>query len=85
MTRGSEVHHIVDVVLSKKPVHQFAVANVAPYKEAATLVDVGFNGAEVAGVGEQVEHNDAEVFIPVLLIEQTLDVVGTDESGGSCY
>ena len=79
---GSEVDDVVELVAGKEVVHQGAVADVSADKDAAVVVDVGSDGAEVACIGQRVEHDDADVFV---YAQQVLDVVGADESGGAGY
>jgi len=80
MALGGEVHHDVDVVFLEKFVGQRAVADVAFHEEAALLVDVGGNGAKVAGVGERVEHHDAHI---VVVLQQIFHVVCANEAGAA--
>ena len=83
MALGGKVHHIVDVVPGKEAVGQFAVAYVPLHEQAAAVVDVVLDGAEIAGVGECVENDHLDVFVPVFLVKQVFDVVGTDETCGT--
>ena len=82
---GGEVHHVVHVVLGKDAVHQLAVADITLDEHAALAVDVVLDGAQVAGVGQSVEHNHPDVLVLVLLVEQILYEIGADKAGGTCY
>ena len=84
MTLGGEVDHIVDVILAEQSVGQLAVAHIAFDEDAALAVDVVFDGTEVAGIGQGIEHDDADVFLLVFLVQQKLDKVGSDEACCSC-
>ena len=77
---GGEVHDVVKLVLAEELVGKLAVADVSLDEEAAFVVDVFGYGAEVSGVGEGVEHDDAHVAV---LGEDVFQIVGADESGGS--
>ena len=83
MALGGKVHHIVDVVPGKEAVGQFAVAYVPLHEQAAAVVDVVLDGAEIAGVGECIENDHLDVFVPVFLVKQVFDVVRTDETCGT--
>ena len=77
---SAEVHDVVKLVLAEELVGKLAVADVSFDEEAAFVVDVFGYGAEVSGVGEGVEHDDAHVAV---LGEDVFQIVGADESGGS--
>ena len=57
MTLGSEVHHVVDVVLRKQFISQLAVADISLDKEATLVVDVVLDGTKVSGIGQCVEDD----------------------------
>ena len=69
MALGGKVYHIVYIVFAEESVGELPVAYVALDKEATTVVDVVFDGAEVAGIGEGIEHHHAYVVVGILLIE----------------
>ena len=75
-----EVHHIVEAVLPEQFVGQAPVAYVSLDKDAAFAVDVAGNGAQVARIRKGVEHHDADI---VVSLQQILNKVGADESGGA--
>ena len=77
---GGKVHHHVEAVFGKEAVDEFAVANVAFHEEAAFVVYVFRNRAEVAGVGEQVEHHHAHV---IVFFQDVLQIVCADKAGGT--
>ena len=68
MALGREVDHIVYVVVAEQAVGQLAVAYVALDKEAAAVVYIVLDGAQVARVGEGIEHDDLDVVIDILLV-----------------
>ena len=69
MALGGKVYHIVYIVFAEESVGEFPVAYVALDEEATTVVDVVFDGAEVAGLGEGIEHHHAYVVAGILFIE----------------
>ena len=69
MALGGKVYHIVYIVFAEESVGELPVAYVALDKEATMVVDVVFDGAEVAGIGEGIEHHHAYVVVGILLIE----------------
>lgn len=75
-----KVHHHVKAVVGEESVDERAVADVAFDKEAARVVNVVGNGAEIAGIGEEVKHHDLNVGV---FLENVLHVVGSDETGAS--
>ena len=79
---GGKVHHIVELVPAEEVVHQLAVADVALHEDAAVIVDVPGDGAEVARIGQGVEDDHADMLV---YPQDVLDVVGADESGGAGY
>ena len=79
---GGEVDHVVELVAGEEVVHEGAVADVAADEDAAFVVDVPGDGAEVARIRQGVEDDHADVFV---YPQEVLDVVGADESGGAGY
>ena len=75
MALGGEVHHVVHVVLIENICHHVAVADVAFHEDASLAVDVVLDGAEVAGIGQGVEHNQSDLLVGILLFE-----AGTSQS-----
>ena len=85
MALCSEIDKIVDVVFCKQTVNEFTVTDVSLHEEAPLIVNIVFDGSEVACIGEGIEDDYLDVVIQIFLMKQVLDVVGADESGSSCY
>ena len=82
MALGGKVHHIVEIVLGEKLIHQLAVADVALDKDATVAVNVLGNGTEVARIGQGIENDYADMLV---YPQEILNVVGAYESGGAGY
>ena len=85
MALCGEIDKIVDVVFRKQTVNEFTVTDVSLHEEAPLIVNIVFDGSEVACIGEGIEDDYLDVVIQIFLMKQVLDVVGADESGSSCY
>ena len=80
-----EVHHIVYIILAEQLVGQGAVTNVSFDEDTTFTVDVVFDCAQVACIGEGVEHDDFDLLVLILVVEEIFDEVGADESGSTCH
>ena len=80
MALSGEVHHKVDVVVGKQALGELPVADVTFHEDAPLVVDVVLDRAEIAGIGERVEHDQPDILIFVLFVKQVLDEVRSDET-----
>ena len=77
---SSEVDHVVELVTAEEVVHKSAVADVAADEDAAFVVDVPGDGAEVARIGQGIENDYADMLV---YPQDVLNIIGADESGGA--
>ena len=80
MAFGSQVHHPIEGVLGKEPLHQFGIADIAHHQLPLAQASAGIQVGGIAGVGHLVEDHQA---ILGVMTDPMLDGMGSDESGTS--
>ena len=80
MTLGRKVYNEVGIVVFEEFVNQFAIADIASNEEASFVIDVVFDGSEVARIGQSIKHDDADVVVLVLLFKQVFNEIGADKT-----
>lgn len=76
---GGQVHDDVWLVLGQGVIHGFGVADVGLDEGVAGVVGYGFQGFEVAGVGEFVDVDYGVVGV----VDEFADYGGADEAGAA--
>ena len=56
MAFSSKIHYIVKLVLTKKAVGQFTIANVTFHKKATFVINVVGNRSKISGISQCIEH-----------------------------
>src|SRR5699024_276058 len=73
-----KVDHIVGIILFHQAGDQFTVADVALHKDVAGIAFNVLEVFQVAGIGQLVQVDDADV---LMLFQHIVHKVGTDETG----
>ena len=58
---GSEIHHVIEAILSKQTVYYFAAANISLDKKAAFIVDILGNGSQISCIRQSIQYHDFDV------------------------
>jgi len=77
-----EVDHEIKVVLFEESVCEVSVADISFDELAAVGLEVAVEGVDIAGVGKQVEDNNA--YVVRVSGQEMFDKVGANEAGAAC-
>ena len=80
MAFGSEIHHVIEAILSKQTVYYFAAANISLDKKAAFIVDILGNGSQISCIRQSIQNHDLHV---AMFCQNILNVVCADKSCGT--
>ena len=82
MAFSSKIHYIVKLVLTKKAVGQFTIANVTFHKKATFVINVVGNRSKISGISQCIEHYHLDITV---FSQNILQIIGTDKSGSTGY